>query len=92
MTREEAQHRKMKLKFLDKAKIAVNFQIQGMALEKKDLILEENDKEFTQLLEKLQAIEVETMKLKNNKLGSTFYTFTPFVGLNRKQRRSYKRN
>ena len=88
MTREEQQHRKMKLKFLAKAKIAVNFQIQGMAIEKKDLDEEEPEKRFTQLLEKLQAIEVEEFKLRRNKLDSTFYTFEPFVGLNRRQRRN----
>ncbi len=87
MTKEERIKKSLQLKFLAKSKIALNFQIQGLAFDKTSTD-DEKDIQFAQLLEKLNATEIKTTELKRNKFNSSAYEFNPFIGLNRKQRRN----
>jgi hypothetical protein len=87
MNKPENIKRRLQLQFLKKFKVSLNFQIQGIGLDK-NKTEEEQQEAFGKLLEQLHSAEVEETKIRRNKLGSTFYTFEPFVGLNRQQRRN----
>jgi len=90
MNKEKKIQRKLQLTFLKKMKIALNFQIQTIGMDKeKDE--EQKSKEFGQLLDPEMRAEIEEIKLRRNKFGSSKYEFIPFIGLNRKQRRNLKR-
>lgn len=87
MNKEENLKRKMQLKTLSKLKTSLNFEIQ-MASWDKELSDEEKEAKVHQIIERLHGTEIKEIELRRNKLGSKFYKFEPFIGLNRKQRRS----
>jgi len=78
------------LKFLTQLRSSINFQIKRLP-ENMSLVGDEKDRKYSELINQLQEAEVSETKLRRNVHNSSAYSFEPFVGLNRAQRRQSRR-